>query len=743
MRAVILPVAALFALAPLSLAQNTQCWFRGDFRLGHRVELFNTSPTAYAYFDVLSLDQAPFATWTPWGTYHLDLVNSAVHAVTAVNCEAVLSLWLPNSPSLVGTRVYAQALGLNGDLSGVDDFVVCSLQEDLTERNANQWFAGADDETSVGTVTDDTTVRAVGSNSLRWDSTAPYTTYLRFPANRAGSWYIGGNTHLEFFVRAQNFNIAFQDPQPVVRIGSDSTSWFEYRPTTDLLTPINHLSGWTLIRVPLAGDATWTRTAHGSPDPVQADWVEVGADTWDAGFTLWIDGLCFTPVGVERPFAPSVQESDLDVTHIERFPRYLRYDVQYDPVSGNPYLQPGTETEKRWPDTGEPVVFRAHVKNAGWRDTGAFQAFWYVDGVLADTHTHLTLAPGARTTDEFHWHWQPGRHAIRCFVAANDMRRQVCTRNDEQEIATDALTFGFTMAQATYDALATVPNVWGSYSAEDWLNGQLAWMSEMFVTSSYLPFAPTGAMQRVRMDKFTVVPTVGSVPADREVDGQWSFPATSTQEYLNHSTRPARALLHELTHQLGVIDLYQMNLEPWNNLVNGRGFVQTNPGLMGGGTIEPHTNGLFYASHDVFGLNATLGYRRGHYGEYLYMLPAAVHIELREGATILADMPVRLFQKDKSTGQVDAIAEITGTTNGFGRFVLPNRSVVPVTTATGATLAPNPWGQVDVVGRNGLFLVEVATPAGLRHGFFTIQDANLEYARGNTALAVITVQLLP
>ena len=743
MRPVILPLAALFALAPLSLAQDTQIRFQGDFRLGHVVQLVNTSPTAYAFLDALSFAQAPVATWTPFGTYHLDLVHSSVHPVAASNNEGTLSLHLPPIPSLVGIRVFAQGLGFNSDLSPVSDFVVCSLQEDLTERNADQWFAGADDETSVGTTTDDATVHAVGATSLRWDTTAPYTAHVRFPANRSANWNISGNTHLEFFVRAQNPNIAFQDPQPVVRIGNDEMTWIEYRPSTDLLTPINHLNGWTLIRVPLAGDSQWTRIDHGFTNLVIANWIEIAADTWDAGFTLWIDGLCFTPVGTDRPFAPSVQESDLDVTHIERLPRYLRYDVRYDPVTGNPYLEPGTETEKRWPDPGEPVVFRARIKNAGRRDTGTFQVFWTVDGVRIATHTQPSLLPGAQCIDELPWHWQTGSHSVSCIVESIDLRREVTELNNGHALATDALTFGFTMAQATYDALNSVPNLWGSFSAEDWLNGQLAWMNAMFVDSNYLPFAPVGSLQRVRMDKLTVVPTVGSVPTDREVDGQWRFPATSTQEYVNHSTRPARALLHELTHQLGIIDLYQMNLEPWNNLVNGRGFVQANPGLMGGGTIESHTNGLFYASHDVFGLNATLGYRRGHYGEYLYLLPGTVTIELRDGATLLTGVPVRLFQRDKLTSQVDAIPEITGTSDGFGRLVLPNRTVVPVTTATGATLAPNPWGQVDVVGRNGLFLVEAATPSGLRYGFFTIQDANLEYARGNTASCVLVVQLVP
>ena len=729
--------------ATFATAQGTECVFEGDYRLGHRVAFASISPTAYAFLDVMSFGQSTWPTWTPFGTYHLDLVNSSVFGVPAVNGVGTYSFFLPVSSSFVGVRVFGQSFGLNDDLSTVADFVVCGLQEDFAERNGEQWFVGADDETSASTVTEDTVLRAVGTNSVRWDSTAPFNSYLRFPANRNGQWYVGDNTHLEFLVRVSNPNVGFQGPQPVVRIGSGNWCWVEYRPTTDLLTPLNHLNGWTPIRIPLAGDANWTRTTHGCNEIFGVDWIEIAADTWNTGFTLWVDGLCFTPAGVPRPYAPSLQESDLDVTRIERFPHYLRYAVSYDPVSGNPYLTPGTEGEKRWPDPGEPVVFRADIKNAGRRDTSTFQVFWFVDDLLVATHTRTSLVPGARVIDEFQWNWQPGRHWIRCRVAPIDGTRQVTEMNDHLEIETDALTFGFTMEQATYDALNAVPNVLGSYSAEDWLNGQLQHMNEMFRDSTYQPFAPHGAMQRVRMDKLTVVPSAGTVPEDREVDGQWTFPASSAQEYRNYATRPAWALLHELSHQLGVIDLYQMNLEPANNLVNGRGFVQTNPGIMGGGTIESHTGGLFYASHDVFGLNATLGFRRGHYGEYLYKVPASVEVELREGATVLGNVPVRIFQKDKATGQVDNVPEITGTTSALGRLLLPNRTVVPVTTATGATLGPNPWGQVDVVGRNGLFLVEAATPAGLRYGFFTIQDANLEYARGNTTACLLTVQLLP
>jgi len=54
---------------------------------------------------------------------------------------------------------------------------------------------------------------------------------------------------------------------------------------------------WRSYEIPLyAGSATqngWRRTPHGSPELSNIQYLEVHADTWGHGFTLWLDGVSF------------------------------------------------------------------------------------------------------------------------------------------------------------------------------------------------------------------------------------------------------------------------------------------------------------------------------------------------------------------------------------------------------------------------------------------------------------------
>lgn len=70
-------------------------------------------------------------------------------------------------------------------------------------------------------------------------------------------------------------------------------------------------------------------------------------------------GLGATP-GISYPRLTRPIGIDLDVTYISRTPMYNRYAVLYTPDLV-PYLQAGTENNKRWPSPGEAVTFTAHT----------------------------------------------------------------------------------------------------------------------------------------------------------------------------------------------------------------------------------------------------------------------------------------------------------------------------------------------------------------------------------------------
>src|SRR5262249_20996266 len=185
---------------------------------------------------------------------------------------------------------------------------------------------------------------------------------------------------------------------------------------------------------------------------------------------------------------------------------------------------------------------------------------------------------------------------------------EICRLNNALAVRTDSLTFGFWVEEGVKRRMRGTANMYGSFSMADWLRGQIErYMTEgIFLGSTYQPFAPQGVIQRVRVDKLTFV-SDGSLPrggthalTDLDVDGVWGYAAAGAQEYVNFSGLADAALLHELSHQLGLIDLYQMNLDKAQNDVVALGFNQGDGGLMGGGDSAPHSSpgGPPYSSHD-------------------------------------------------------------------------------------------------------------------------------------------------
>ena len=166
-------------------------------------------------------------------------------------------------------------------------------------------------------------------------------------------------------------------------------------------------------------------------------------------------------------------------------------------------------------------------------------------------------------------------------------------------------------------------------------------------------------------------------------------------------------------------------------------------GLMGNPGIDPP----IYAEHTTLALNANRGYRRGYYGEYLYDVPPTVTLYvLNNNAMPAPDVTVRFFQRasypnmlGSKHGVIDNVPEITVTTGASGTGVLPNRDVDdPVSTRTGHTLEDNPFGVIDVVGKNYEFLVEITTDDHQEYQWLDITTFNLLAWRGEDVLTLAT-----
>ncbi|MBI4511009.1 MAG: hypothetical protein HY698_15355 [Deltaproteobacteria bacterium] len=273
-----------------------------------------------------------------------------------------------------------------------------------------------------------------------------------------------------------------------------------------------------------------------------------------------------------RSFFPTTS-SDLSVSYIERTPQYPKYDVRYQPSGYNPAPAPGTENDKRWPDLGDTVQFTARVRNQGTRTVPRFRTQWLIDGqVVASGRSSGRLAAGATQDYTFSWNWQDGDHVVR-FELLDDSGLPLndgLVVNDAREQRTNALLLTAYVWENFATWMAARDNSVGTRSAEDWIQFHSDEMNRLFASSVY-PSQPEGAKVRIAINRIVRVPSTTPDPGGTHApepcptDGCWGFggpaPASWTPWIEQvHATRD-NGLLHEWGHQLGLIDLYQMDVQ--------------------------------------------------------------------------------------------------------------------------------------------------------------------------------------
>jgi hypothetical protein len=487
---------------------------------------------------------------------------------------------------------------------------------------------------------------------------------------------------------------------------------------------------------------------------------------------------------------------DLDVTHIARTPRYFRYDLDYGPINdlntpGTPTLCPDNVGKKRWPAVGESVTYTGTVKNLGTWSTPSGAAFqWKVGGTVVGSGTLPSLAAGASTTVTLARAFPGTPERIELVVDSGNTVLETDEVNNRLEIGSHDLTLSIWVEKGQYDAFKAMPSATGAPSSfEEWIEKHFLQMNSRFAESTY-PFAPSGIIDRVRIDKLVIVTdqesqghtgaacaTEANDPDKLLIDGRWSFADGDSSNAVGKSWSwswyvdyvdafPGRidwGLIHELSHQLGLIDEYRMNLT--NDPSTNNGFHVRNaagaeisahdlptyffdqllfkfPGVMVGADTQPHNDGNFYENHSVGGMNAHARKRRGYFGEYMFDTPSQTAVVVRDASGVpLAGAKVELFQKIGN--DIDNTAEFTGTADSQGRVTLPNRSVTGFTTETGHTLRANPFGRIHHEGHNGLMFVRATRNGAPFYGWLFIIDLNVAFWSGKTGSIVCTLDLQP
>jgi hypothetical protein len=137
--------------------------------------------------------------------------------------------------------------------------------------------------------------------------------------------------------------------------------------------------------------------------------------------------------------------ADLDVTYIERTPRYSRYALDYRFRPGDPWGIPrlceGTEDDKRWPDEGETVTYIAHVLNKGVSVSSRFRFEWRVNGEVVAQVNSRPFRPGDERTFAYTSVFPAAPETIEFrIVPRGAVRKESFTINNQLAIGSHDLT---------------------------------------------------------------------------------------------------------------------------------------------------------------------------------------------------------------------------------------------------------------------------------------------------------------
>jgi hypothetical protein len=425
--------------------------------------------------------------------------------------------------------------------------------------------------------------------------------------------------------------------------------------------------------------------------------------------------------GAEKPVKSNIP--DIDVTYIERLPRYRsnHLNVGYDPKEKGVYL-PKPNNDPVYPAKGTKTTFKAHVVNKGTVESKPFAFEWLIDGKKKGKGNSAALKPGEEVIFDFTWEWQDGSHTV-TFKAIPD-GNDFSAWNNSHSDATDSLGFSIVVSKSTKDGFDNVLNMVESFSYEDWLQYHIQVMNFLFVASIY-PGSPLGCFERVRVDQMYTL-------NDEEYTKNFEKTGTSEEGYVYHEGkwgfspwdqydwRAANidwGLIHELGHQLGIIDYYTLDF--WRYAVfaqdkNGSaidiGYSYPHSGMMRG--HGPHA----FEEVTAIAMNWERGKHRGHFGDYLFNLPKECGIRIVDfNGNPIANAELRIFRRGAGVHTEDAgnikIPEdpvFEGKTDENGVYILPNEEPPLVfTTDNGFTRSASPFGDALVISDTGLMLIEI------------------------------------
>lgn len=455
------------------------------------------------------------------------------------------------------------------------------------------------------------------------------------------------------------------------------------------------------------------------------------------------------------PFAGGLP--DLDIIFIARSPKYPRFEVEYEPSGYNPHLKPGTELLKHYPDPGELMKYIAVIRNSGGGTVEGYTINWMVDSVLVQSETRGQLFPRQRFHSRFYWPYNPAGQKISCYVLPIVSITEVTTLNNQLTIRSNALSFRFHVEENILKLFESYSNPVGSYVFEDWAQVHIGQINQFFAQAIYSTVSPNGVSEAVFLDTVCHYEngalSSGGTHAPESVlwDGQWGF--TGDEGALNYflwvinqSNGMDWALLHELGHQIGLIDLYQMDVhQPQFRVIEPRTgqtppltpiawealyYCSRNDYLM----HSHYENG--FSDHSAGGLLRNLSKRRGYFGDYLADIPLENTLQVKyPNGTPVRHAEIWIYQKQDNV--IPNLPKFKGSTDSLGFYTFPHRTDSQY---AGGITVKSPFSTIysedpHVVGTNSTLFLRVAKGDSVGYRFFDICDFNVAYWSGNVSAA--------
>ena len=276
----------------------------------------------------------------------------------------------------------------------------------------------------------------------------------------------------------------------------------------------------------------------------------------------------------------------MQVVSIARTPEFPRFDAQYSDytiteASGfGPYntsastsLGSGqTFADPRFPQLNQPVTYTATVRNRGTDlFAGSLSATWSLDGaVVASPLQVVSLEPGETTTYQYVLPWDFNSHDLTFTILTADSRAANNSLTSDP-LAVPFLTYIDQSFVEQFREVYTTDPATQNDDIIDWLNDQMRRFNELF--------AAAGTQTRVHYGVLEVIDDYAPDPPNENspyavFPFRYHFDDGNPRDsgYYSAADDIDYGLLHEMGHQLGLIDLYQLDVAPEANLVSQVGY---------------------------------------------------------------------------------------------------------------------------------------------------------------------------